>query len=76
MFCPGLFLQNENKLKKAMEMKKEGEELTEDGVPEPKRKQEEEEDEEEHDEEESERQTPESPESGQSLFSVIAPPLD
>ncbi|GAA6067835.1 ADP-ribosylation factor-like protein 13B isoform X1 [Tachysurus ichikawai] len=56
--------ENENKLKKAMEMKKEGEELTEDGVPEPKRKQEEEEDEEEHDEEESERQTPESPESG------------
>ncbi|XP_047658951.1 ADP-ribosylation factor-like protein 13B isoform X2 [Tachysurus fulvidraco] len=57
--------ENENKLKKAMEMKREGEELTEDGVPEPKSKQEEEEEnEEEHDEEESERQTPESPESG------------
>ncbi|XP_060716859.1 ADP-ribosylation factor-like protein 13B isoform X2 [Tachysurus vachellii] len=56
--------ENENKLKKEMETKKEGEELTEDGVPEPKSKQEVEEDEEEHDEEESERQTPESPESG------------
>lgn len=67
--------QNENKLKKEMEMKKQGEEVVQDGVLEPKSKQEED-DEEEQEEEESERQTPESPESGQSLFSVIAPSPD
>ncbi|XP_058236051.1 ADP-ribosylation factor-like protein 13B isoform X3 [Hemibagrus wyckioides] len=58
--------ENENKLKKEMEMKTQGDEAMQDGVVEPVSKQEdeEEEDEEEHDEEESERQTPESPESG------------
>ncbi|XP_026787988.3 ADP-ribosylation factor-like protein 13B isoform X3 [Pangasianodon hypophthalmus] len=58
--------ENENKLKKEMEMKKQGEEVMQDGVLEPKSKQEEEEEEEEEEqeEEESERQTPESPESG------------
>lgn len=48
-------------------MKKQGEEVVQDGK---------EEEEEEEEEEESERQTPESPESGQPLFSVIAPSAD
>lgn len=47
-----------------METKKQGEEVTQDGILEPKS----EEEDEEEEEEESERQTPESQESGQSLF--------
>ncbi|XP_060754993.1 ADP-ribosylation factor-like protein 13B isoform X5 [Neoarius graeffei] len=55
---------NENKLKKEMETKRQGEEVEQDGVLEPKSRQEDDEEEEEQEEEESERQTPESPESG------------
>ncbi|KAL6481715.1 hypothetical protein MHYP_G00097950 [Metynnis hypsauchen] len=56
--------ENEDKLKKEMEKKKQSEECHERGTLEQKSKQEEEEEEEEEEDEESERQTPESIESG------------
>ncbi|KAF7689419.1 ADP-ribosylation factor-like protein 13B isoform X1 [Silurus meridionalis] len=56
--------ENENESKKGMEMKKQGEEITQDGVLETKSKQEDDEEEDDEEQGESERQTPESPESG------------
>lgn len=59
-------------------MKKQGEAVVQDNVlgPNSKREDDGEDNEEEQGEEESARQTPESPESGQSLFSVTAPSPD